>query len=125
MTPIGLLLSSLPTPTETSCSQKLTVEHEKYEELSHKYHLMQEEFKKQLQVSEESSRQTVAQLTQLYDGQLEEKAKVLAQVRRSPFVWPGPADCPRWSWVPSTNPLCPCGRSVRTAPSSRSASSRR
>lgn len=66
-----------------SCSQKLTVEHEKYEELNQKYDSMQEEYKKQLKVSEESSCQTVAQLTQLYDAQLEEKTKVLAQVRRS------------------------------------------
>lgn len=66
-----------------SCSQKLTVEHEKYEELSQKYDLMQEEYKTQLKVSEESSCQTVAQLTQLYDAQLEEKAMVLAQVRKS------------------------------------------
>lgn len=59
------------------------MEHEKYEELQQKYDMMQEEYKKQLKVSEESSCQTLAQLTRLYDAQLEDKAKVLAQVRRS------------------------------------------
>lgn len=68
-------------PAETSCSQKLAVEHEKYQELKQRHESMQEDFKRQLKVSEESSCQTVAQLTQLYDAQLEEKAKVLAQVR--------------------------------------------
>lgn len=74
-------------PAETSCSQKLAVEHEKYQELNQKHESMQEDFRKQLKVLEESSGKTVAQLTQLYDTQLEEKAKVLAQVR-------GPAALP-------------------------------
>lgn len=68
-------------PAETSCCQKLAVEHEKYQELNQKHESMQEDFRRQLKVLEESSRKTVAQLTQLYDTQLEEKAKVLAQVR--------------------------------------------
>lgn len=116
------------TPAEMSCSQKLTVEHEKYEELQQKYDLMQEEYKRQLKVSEESSCQTVAQLTQLYDAQLEDKAKVLAQVRRSCTICKtsllsGGAK----SAAPSTsNVLLPLTfRSVRTALGSRSASSRR
>lgn len=84
--------TTVPSPsTETSCSQKLAVEHQKYEELEQQHQTMQGELKRQLQVSEESSCQTLAQLTQLYDTQLEEKTKVLAQVRGHTAPTPAPA----------------------------------
>lgn len=56
------------------------VEHERYEDLMQKYQKMQEQYQTQLKVAEESSCRTVAELTQLYDAKLEEKAKLLSQV---------------------------------------------
>ncbi|XP_019942091.1 cilia- and flagella-associated protein 57 [Paralichthys olivaceus] len=64
---------------ETSYSQKLIVEHERYQDLQHQYQRMQEDFEMQLKSAEENKIQAVEELTQSYEAQLQEKTQHLAQ----------------------------------------------
>ncbi|XP_040890430.1 cilia- and flagella-associated protein 57 [Toxotes jaculatrix] len=64
---------------ELSYSQKLIVEHERYQDLQHKYQRMQEDYEKQLQSAEESKIQALEELTQSYEAKLQEKTRDLAQ----------------------------------------------
>ncbi|XP_044067286.1 cilia- and flagella-associated protein 57 isoform X2 [Siniperca chuatsi] len=64
---------------ELSYSQKLIVEHERYQDLEQKYQRMQEDYEKQLKAAEESKIQASEELTQLYEAKLQEKTRLLAQ----------------------------------------------
>lgn len=68
--------------TELSCSQKLMVEHERYQDLQRKYERMQEDYEMQLKAAEESRVQGLKEQTQLYEARLQEKTHLLAQVGR-------------------------------------------
>ncbi|XP_063330906.1 cilia- and flagella-associated protein 57 isoform X3 [Pelmatolapia mariae] len=64
---------------ELSYSQKLIVEHEKYQDLQQKHQRMQEDYEKQLKSAEDRKIQAVEELTKMYEAKLQEKAEVLAQ----------------------------------------------
>ncbi|XP_054473374.1 cilia- and flagella-associated protein 57 [Anoplopoma fimbria] len=64
---------------ELSYSQKLIVEHERYQDLQHKYKRMQEDYEKQLKAVEESKIQSLEELTQLSEAKLQEKTQLLVQ----------------------------------------------
>ena len=63
-----------------SYSQKLIVEHERFQDLQQKYQRMQEDYEKQLKAAEESRVQGLEELTQAYETKLQEKTQLLAQV---------------------------------------------
>uniref|UniRef100_A0A3Q4MYG6 Cilia and flagella associated protein 57 n=1 Tax=Neolamprologus brichardi TaxID=32507 RepID=A0A3Q4MYG6_NEOBR len=65
---------------ELSYSQKLIVEHEKYQDLQQKHQRMQEDYEKQLKFAEDRKIQAVEELTKMYEAKLQEKAELLAQV---------------------------------------------
>ncbi|XP_026024823.1 cilia- and flagella-associated protein 57 isoform X1 [Astatotilapia calliptera] len=64
---------------ELSYSQKLIVEHEKYQDLQQKHQRMQEDYEKQLKSAEDRKIQAVEELTKMYEAKLQEKAELLAQ----------------------------------------------
>ncbi|KAG7229689.1 hypothetical protein INR49_012736, partial [Caranx melampygus] len=64
---------------ELSYSQKLIVEHERYQDLLHKYQRMQEDYEKQLKAAEESKTQALEELTECSEVKLQEKIQDLAQ----------------------------------------------
>ncbi|XP_036955577.1 cilia- and flagella-associated protein 57 isoform X2 [Acanthopagrus latus] len=64
---------------ELSCSQKLMVEHERYQDLQRKYERMQEDYEMQLKAAEESKVQGLKEQMQLYEAKLQEKIQLLAQ----------------------------------------------
>ncbi|CAG5984446.1 unnamed protein product [Menidia menidia] len=64
---------------EQSYSQKLIVEHDKYQELHQKHRTMLEHYERQLKCAEESRAQAEEALTQLYESKLLEKTQLLAQ----------------------------------------------
>ncbi|KAM3621734.1 uncharacterized protein V6R79_015290 [Siganus canaliculatus] len=64
---------------ELSSSQKLTVEHEMYQNLQRKYQRMQGDYEKQLKAAEDSRVQGLEELTQKYESELQEKTQLLAQ----------------------------------------------
>ncbi|XP_070759353.1 cilia- and flagella-associated protein 57 isoform X2 [Enoplosus armatus] len=64
---------------ELSYSQKLIVEHERHQDLQHRYQRMQEDYVRQLTAAEESKSQALKELTQLYEAKLQEKTRLLAQ----------------------------------------------
>ncbi|XP_008291735.1 WD repeat-containing protein 65 [Stegastes partitus] len=64
---------------ESSCSQKLIVEHEKYQDLQQKYERMQKEYERQLKSAEEHKTQALECLTQQCESKLQEKTQLLAQ----------------------------------------------
>uniref|UniRef100_A0A3Q4HXN8 Cilia and flagella associated protein 57 n=1 Tax=Neolamprologus brichardi TaxID=32507 RepID=A0A3Q4HXN8_NEOBR len=64
---------------ELSYSQKLIVEHEKYQDLQQKHQRMQEDYEKQLKFAEDRKIQAVEELTKMYEAKLQEKAELLAQ----------------------------------------------
>ncbi|XP_042364189.1 cilia- and flagella-associated protein 57 [Plectropomus leopardus] len=64
---------------ELSYSQKLIVEHERYQDLQRKYQRMQEDYEKQLKTAEESKVQLLEELTQQYEAKLQEKTQLLVQ----------------------------------------------
>uniref|UniRef100_A0A3Q3J5F7 Cilia and flagella associated protein 57 n=1 Tax=Monopterus albus TaxID=43700 RepID=A0A3Q3J5F7_MONAL len=64
---------------ELSYSQKLIVEHERYQDLQHKHQRMQEDYENQLKSAEESKTQALERLTQHYEAKLQEKTQLLAQ----------------------------------------------
>ncbi|XP_072239030.1 cilia- and flagella-associated protein 57 [Leuresthes tenuis] len=64
---------------EHSYSQKLIVEHEKYQDLHQKHQAMLEDYEKRLKSAEESRTQALEELTQLYEDKLQEKTQLLAQ----------------------------------------------
>ncbi|KAM9362159.1 cilia- and flagella-associated protein 57 [Symphorus nematophorus] len=64
---------------EVSYSQKLIVEHERFQDLQQKYQRMQEDYEKQLKAAEESRVQALEELTRTYEAKLQEKTQLLAQ----------------------------------------------
>ncbi|TNN79622.1 Cilia- and flagella-associated protein 57 [Liparis tanakae] len=64
---------------ELSSSQKLIVEHKSYQDLQHEHQRMQGDFEMQLRAAEESNVQSLEELTQLYEAQLQEKTRLLVQ----------------------------------------------
>uniref|UniRef100_A0A3B5B8N2 Cilia and flagella associated protein 57 n=1 Tax=Stegastes partitus TaxID=144197 RepID=A0A3B5B8N2_9TELE len=64
---------------KSSCSQKLIVEHEKYQDLQQKYERMQKEYERQLKSAEEHKTQALECLTQQCESKLQEKTQLLAQ----------------------------------------------
>ncbi|XP_029288716.1 LOW QUALITY PROTEIN: cilia- and flagella-associated protein 57 [Cottoperca gobio] len=65
--------------SELSYNHKLIVEHERHQDLQHKYQSMQEDYEKQLKAAEESKVQSLKELTQLYEANLQEKTQLLVQ----------------------------------------------
>ena len=76
----SICLSINQSRTEVSYSQKLIVEHERFQDLQQKYQRMQEDYEKQLKAAEESRVQGLEELTQAYETKLQEKTQLLAQV---------------------------------------------
>lgn len=76
----SICLSINQSHTELSYSQKLIVEHERYQDLQHTCQRMQQDHEKQLKAEEESRTQALEELTQLYEAKLQEKTQLLAQV---------------------------------------------
>ncbi|KAL3977716.1 pleckstrin-like domain containing family A member 3 [Sarotherodon galilaeus] len=64
---------------ELSYSQKLIVEHEKYQDLEQKHQRMLEDYEKQLKSAEDRKIQAVEELTKMYEAKLQEKTELLAQ----------------------------------------------
>ncbi|CAI5689000.1 cilia- and flagella-associated protein 57 isoform X2 [Oreochromis niloticus] len=64
---------------ELSYSQKLIVEHEKYQDLEQKHQRMLEDYEKQLKSAEDRKIQAVEELTKMYEAKLQEKTQLLAQ----------------------------------------------
>ncbi|KAM4587838.1 cilia- and flagella-associated protein 57 isoform 2-T2 [Odontesthes bonariensis] len=64
---------------EHSYSQKLIVEHDKYQDLHQKHHTLLEDYEKLLKSAEESRTRALEDLTQLYEDKLQEKTQLLAQ----------------------------------------------
>nr|XP_057910756.1 cilia- and flagella-associated protein 57 isoform X2 [Doryrhamphus excisus] len=67
---------------ESSYSQKLIVEHEKYLDLQDKCKNMQEDYRGQLKAAAESKSTEVEKLSQLHEVKLEEKMQLLAKCQR-------------------------------------------
>lgn len=65
---------------ELSYSQKLIVEHERYQDLQQKYQSMQQDYEKQLKSAHESRIKALEELKQHYEAKLQEKTQLLAQV---------------------------------------------
>ncbi|XP_034387977.1 cilia- and flagella-associated protein 57 [Cyclopterus lumpus] len=64
---------------ELSYSQKLIVEHKRYQDLQHEYQSMQGDSQKLLKAAEESKVQSLEELTQLFEAKLQEKTQLLVQ----------------------------------------------
>ncbi|XP_071773803.2 cilia and flagella associated protein 57 [Centroberyx gerrardi] len=64
---------------ELSNTQKLMLEHEKYQELQFKCQSMQEDYEMQLMAVEESKARALEELSQCYEAKLQEKTHVLGQ----------------------------------------------
>ncbi|XP_037535006.1 cilia- and flagella-associated protein 57 [Nematolebias whitei] len=64
---------------EVSYTATLTAEHEKYQDLLQKHERMQEDYKKQLKLAEESRTQDLEELTKMYEIKLQEKTQLMAQ----------------------------------------------
>lgn len=56
------------------------MEHERYQDLQHKYQRMEEDYEERLKTEEESRIQALEELTQLYEAKLQEKTQILTQV---------------------------------------------
>lgn len=98
---IGISLSVCLSNTELSYSQKLIVEHERYQDLMHKYQRMQEDYEKQLRAAEERKTQALENLAECSEAKLQEKIQDLAQVGQQEHEeeaelcwmnWEGPFD---------------------------------
>ncbi|XP_034550436.1 cilia- and flagella-associated protein 57 isoform X2 [Notolabrus celidotus] len=76
---VSLTHSKELTDLELSCSQKLIVEHERFQDLQQKYDRMQEDYQTQLKAAEDSRVQALEEVTQLYEARLQEKTRHLAQ----------------------------------------------
>ncbi|XP_077948631.1 cilia and flagella associated protein 57 isoform X2 [Gasterosteus aculeatus] len=62
-----------------SCSQKLIVEHERYQDLQREHRRMQEDYEERLRAAEESTSRSLEELTQLSEAKLQEKTQLLLQ----------------------------------------------
>lgn len=65
---------------ELSYSQKLIVEHERFQEIQLKLERMQKSYESQLQSAEDHRVQALEDLTQSYEAKVQEKTQLLAQV---------------------------------------------
>lgn len=63
-----------------SYSQKLVVEHTRYQDLQQKYQRMEEDYGNQLKAAEAGRLQSLEELKQVYEAQLEEKSQQLTEV---------------------------------------------
>lgn len=76
--------------TGFSCSQKLIVEHERYQDLQREHRRMQEDYEERLRAAEESTSRSLEELTQLSEAKLQEKTQLLLQVgRKEQHSWKG------------------------------------
>lgn len=66
--------------SESSYSQKLIVEHTRYQDLQQRHQRMEEEYENQLKAAEEERIQSLEELKQVYENRLEEKSQQLAEV---------------------------------------------
>eukprot|EP00066_Takifugu_rubripes_P026110 XP_011615376.1 PREDICTED: LOW QUALITY PROTEIN: cilia- and flagella-associated protein 57 [Takifugu rubripes] len=64
---------------EVSYSQKLVVEHTRYQDLQQKYQRMEEDYGNQLKAAEAGRLQSLEELKQVYEAQLEEKSQQLTE----------------------------------------------
>uniref|UniRef100_A0A3Q1ITP4 EML-like second beta-propeller domain-containing protein n=1 Tax=Anabas testudineus TaxID=64144 RepID=A0A3Q1ITP4_ANATE len=64
---------------ELSYSQKLIVEHKRYQDFQQKYQGMQENYENQLKSAEQSRIQSLEEQKQLYEAKLQEKTQLLCQ----------------------------------------------
>ncbi|XP_068598729.1 cilia- and flagella-associated protein 57 [Brachionichthys hirsutus] len=64
---------------ESSSSQKLIVEHERYQDLQHECQRLQEDYENRLEAAEESKTQALEELTQRYEVPLQEKTRLVVQ----------------------------------------------
>lgn len=68
--------------TELSYSQKLIVEHTRYQDLQQKHQRMQEGYETQLKAAEAARIQALEELMQHYEARLQERSQLLAEVRQ-------------------------------------------
>lgn len=78
--------------TESSSSQKLIVEHERYQDLQHERQRLQEDYENRLEAAEESKTQALEELTQRYEVPLQEKTRLVVQVGQEEQLGGGDRD---------------------------------
>lgn len=66
--------------SESSYSQKLIVEHTRYQDLQQRHERMEEDYEKQLKAAAEGRIQSLEELKQAYESRLEEKSQQLTEV---------------------------------------------
>lgn len=72
--------------SESSYSQKLIVEHTRYQDLQQRHQRTEEAYEKRLKAAEERRVQSLEELRQAYESRLEEKSQLLAEVVRGEEV---------------------------------------
>lgn len=66
--------------SESSYSQKLIVEHTRYQDLQHRHQRMEEDYENRLKAAEEGRIQSLEELKQVYESRLEETSQHLTEV---------------------------------------------
>lgn len=66
--------------SESSYSQKLIVEHTRYQDLQQRHQRMEEDYENQLKAAAEGRIQSLEELKQAYESRLEEKSQHLTEV---------------------------------------------
>lgn len=80
------LIRYLPS-SESSYSQKLIVEHTRYQDLQQKCQRMEEDYENQLKSAEAGRIQSLEELRQVYETKLEEKTQQLSEVGPEEARW--------------------------------------